>query len=238
MILMYYYRGTENKMNSEIIVGFLKDRNDLGLQFDSSTISSLCRNINRDLPILIVNVHGARETIDVGLSITGEEGLSPYEPYKRAGFSLFRPSGTTESDRIKKSIQQAFDKGYASVVLLSHSVPNLPLSYIEEALSRLREDGGMVLGPLKNGGFYLIGVTRSAFKSGCFGEILPGLCFCDGSGKEEILVRVGSKGIRLFLLPEWYLVRTPEDLKRLCEEQGNGPEWNARWTRHTSYDLL
>lgn len=243
-------------MNREIIVGILtgrddllghddlpdrcdhKDRSDPNQQFDGRTLCSLCRNINRDLPILVAKVRGARATIDVGLSVTTEEGLSPYEPYRRAGFRLFKPSGTTEIDRITESFQEAFARGYESVVLLFHGVPNLPLSYIEQALVFLREEGEVVLGPLKNGGFYLIGCTQKTFNSECFSELLPNLSFCNKGRKKEALKKIDALGIHLSLLPEWYQVKTPSDLKRLCEERGNGIVWNGRWTQHTSDDLI
>lgn len=222
----------------EIIIGFLKNRTDDGKQFDKSTLNSLCSNINRDLPILIAKVKGARKTIDVGLSAAGGEDLSRYEPYKRAGFSLFHPEGTTENDRITQSLQQAFEKGYNSVVLLSHSVPNLPTDYIEEALADMRGEKKIVLGPLNNGGFYLIGLTRYTYESDRFPEVSRKLCFCNGKNKEKIIRSIEALGISLLLLPEWYIVRTPEDLKRLCREHGKGTEWNARWTRITARDIF
>ncbi|HUT65084.1 MAG TPA: DUF2064 domain-containing protein [Spirochaetota bacterium] len=225
-------------MNRELIVGFLTDRPDQHQQFDRKTLHSLCSNLNRDLPILITKVQGARRTVDVGLSVTAEEVIIPYEPYRRAGFLLFRPEGATESERIKKSLTEAFEKGYESVIVLSHSMPNLPTGYIEDALSGLRDAGGIVLGPLINGGFYLIGITRSVFDSAASSTVLPELCFSDGGNKNEVIRRIEELLIPLFLLPEWYLVKTAEDLKRVCDENEDDTEWNARWTQHSSDELF
>ncbi len=225
-------------MNRELIVGFLKDSPDQNQQFDRKTLRSLCSNLNRDLPILITKVQGARKTVDVGLSVSTEEVITPYEPYRRAGFRLFLPDGATEGERIKKSLAEAFEKGYESVILLSHSMPNLPTGYIEKALVRLRDAGGIVLGPLVNGGFYLIGITRSAFYSTASSTNLPELRFSDGGNKNDVIGKIGKLSIPLFLLPEWYLVKTAEDLKRVCDENEDDTEWNARWTQNNSNELF
>jgi len=221
-------------MNREIIVGFLNDDTDRRTQFDNRTRKELCCNFNRDLPLLISRVCGARKTIDVGLYVTGTEGTKPYEPYRRAGFSLLETRLSDECDMMQEGFFSSFDKGYSSVVVLQHSVPNLPTGYIEHAVRRLRETGGIVLGPLVNGGFYLVGMVREAFDSIYRAGVLSRLCFCDPENRMETVNRIERVLSPPYLLPEWYQVRTPEDLKRLYSDCESDSTPNARWTRNTS----
>jgi len=221
-------------MNREIIVGFLNDDTDRRTQFDSRTRKELCCNFNRDLPLLISKVRGARKTIDVGLYVTGREGTKPYEPYRRAGFSLLEPHSSDECAMIQEGFFSSFDRGYSSVVVLQHSVPNLPTGYVEHAVLRLRETGGIVLGPLVNGGFYLIGMMREAFDSIYREGLLSRLCFCNPENRKKAIKCIESVLPSLHLLPEWYQVRTPEDLRRLHSDCESDSTPNARWTRNTS----
>jgi glycosyltransferase A (GT-A) superfamily protein (DUF2064 family) len=227
-------------MNSEIIVGFLNDRNDPTQlnHFEKSKIGSLSTYINRDLPILIAKVQGARRTVDVGLVITSKEESYRYKPYLSAGFKLFYPQGKTEKERIYKGFQEVFEKGYSAVVLLSHSVPNLPLNYIETALQHLRKGSGMVVGPLVNGGFYIIGLLIETFTKYGATKLMKNLCFCDDREKKKIIASMRALGIDCFCLPEWYLVKTPEDLNRVCADCDDGTGWDARWTKHFTHDIL
>ncbi|UCB45180.1 MAG: DUF2064 domain-containing protein [Spirochaetota bacterium] len=227
-------------MNSEIIVGFLSNDKDPAQlnHFEQSKLHSLCRHINRDLPILITKVQGARKTVDVGLVIASGEDLDPYKPYLSAGFILFHSHGKTETERIKEGFQEAFDKGYHAVVLLSHSVPNLPRNYIETALNNLRNGSSMVVGPLINGGFYIIGLTKETFNKLGTTHVMRNLCFCDKQEREKIISEIKTLGINCFLLPEWYIVKTPEDLKKVCQDCADGTSWNARWTRRFTHEIL
>jgi glycosyltransferase A (GT-A) superfamily protein (DUF2064 family) len=232
--------STVIKMNSEIIVGFLNNDKDPAQQshFEQSKLNSLCSHINRDLPILITKVQGARRTVDVGLVIASGEDIKPIEPYLSAGFKLFNSHGKTETERIKEGFQEAFDKGYRAVVLLSHSVPNLPLDYIEKALDNLRNGSGMVVGPLINGGFYIIGLTRETFSRLGKTQVMRNICFCDKQEREKIVSEIETLGINCFLLPEWYIVKTPDDLKKVCQDCADDTSWNARWTRRFTHDIL
>jgi hypothetical protein len=221
-------------MNREIIIGFLNDYTDRRTQFDSRTRKQLCCNFNRDLPLLLSRVCGARKAIDVGLYVTGREGTKPYEPYRGAGFLVHKPHSSDECDMIQEGFLSSFNRGYGSVLVLHHSVPNLPTGYIEGALRRLREKGGIVLGPLTNGGFYLIGMVRDAFDSLYGAGLLPLLCSTDLENRKEITDRIERELSPPHLLPEWYQVKTPQDLKRLYSDCKGDSTPNARWTRQTS----
>ncbi|MBN2322546.1 MAG: DUF2064 domain-containing protein [Spirochaetes bacterium] len=221
-------------MNREIILCFLNDYNDKRTQFDGRIKKELCCNFNRDLPLIISRVHGARKTVDVGLYITGGEGTKPYEPYRRAGFLLVEPHSSDECDMIREGFLSSFERGYVSVLVLQHSVPSLPAVHIEQALGRLRERGGIVLGPLTNGGFYLIGMVREAFDSLYRLGLLSLLCICDPEKRKETTEKIGKEISPPYLLPEWYQVKTPQDLKRLYSDCKGDSTPDARWTRQTS----
>jgi glycosyltransferase A (GT-A) superfamily protein (DUF2064 family) len=147
---------------------------------------------------------------------------------------VHKPHSSDECAMIQEGFLSSFDRGYGSVLVLHHSVPNLPTGYIEGALRRLREKGGIVLGPLTNGGFYLIGMVRDAFDSLYSAGLLPLLCSTDPKNRKEITNRIERVLSPPHLLPEWYQVKTPQDLKRLYSDCKGDSTPNARWTRQIS----
>lgn len=222
-------------MNSEIIIGFLnKHKKECPYQQLSGYISekscTVCNQINRDISLLIANVRGARKTIDVGLAVVPCENLTPYLPYQLAGFKVLIQNGDNESERIKNILNETYSRGYKRIILISSRVPNLPIEYIENALGKLRSENRVVLGPLKNGMFYLIGVRRKSIP-----EILNlieqnDFKFTGADGQAGFINSLKLTGIKSHILPQWYLIRTIEDLKRLYIDFQNGIGWKARWT--------
>ncbi len=154
-------------MNNEIVVGFLNEHRQqcqhlsVSNRIKTKRSCEFCRHMNRDISLLMSNIHGARKTVDIGLALSAIAEINTYQPYKIAGFELLYQEGNNESERIKNTFENMFLKGYKTVIIISPSVPNLPVSYLENALSYLRKkENNLVLGPLKNGMFYLIGMKK------------------------------------------------------------------------------
>ncbi len=222
-------------MNAEIVIGFLNEHTSkCPYRQLSSNIKdkpcNVCNQINRDISLLIANVQGARKTIDVGLAVVPCEGLTPYLPYQIAGFKIFVQNGENESNRIKNVLSETLMRGYDSVILISNRVPNLPVDYIEEALKILRKENDTVLGPLKNGMFYLIGAKKTSLPVVLRLIEKNNFTFNRVNGQFGFLNSLKQKGIHPYILPQWYLIRTIDDLKKLYIDFQHGIGWKARWT--------
>ncbi|MFW6181449.1 MAG: DUF2064 domain-containing protein [Spirochaetota bacterium] len=199
---------------------------------------SLCSNMNRDSLILMSSVCGARRCVDLGIALAPDSDVSSYAPYFTAGFTMFRQEGSSRGRHTVSVIRQALDEGYGSVVLLLPGVPNLPPSYVERALTRLRDGSSLVLGPLKNGAFYLIGERTDSF------GLLHGQVHLERElGRSRpfsghLLDRLQKAGVRCAVLPEWYRIRTVKDLRQLRSDARNGRGCQARWTQGASTAIL
>jgi hypothetical protein len=233
-------------MNKEIVIGFLNEHtikcsyHDVSNCFKTDKVCTLCYNINRDISLLITRFHGARRTVDVGIALSPNAETSPYEPYRTAGFQVFHQRGETEAERIKSILAETFKKEYESTIIISHSVPNLPISYLEYAISDLRRGNNLVLGPTDNGMFYLIGVRRELFEKVRSDSQFGSVGFTNRTLRESTLKQIKSHyiGYGCSILPNWYILRTIDDLKKLYRDSKRGIGWKAQWTHLIADEFL
>ena len=92
------------------------------------------------------------------------------------------------------------------VVFLGADSPTLPASHIEEAYRELHNHP-VVLGPVADGGYYLLGLSEPV------PEIFQGIAWGTSQVLAETRARLGGR--RWFELPHWYDVDRAEDLKTL-----------------------
>lgn len=231
-------------MNKEIIIGFLNEHDTNCTHCSVSNFiktddsCALCNSMNRDISLLITNIHGARRTVDVGLALPPSAELTPYEPYKSAGFEVFVQEGKTETERIKSIFNATIMKGYETVIVLSSNVPNLPLSYIEYALYDLRNGNNLVLGPSENGMFYLIGIKRMLYDKIINDDIFSTISFDNRTLRDSTLKMMQEHCNDCSILPNWYILKSMDDLKKLYKDSLHGIGWKAQWTHLIAHDLL
>jgi hypothetical protein len=231
-------------MNTEIVVGFCNDHKThcpyraVSTCIRTGTTCTLCHSMNRDISLLITRLKGARESLDVGLALSPAADTVPYEPYKHAGFRVFFQKGVSESERIKSIFDEAVYLGYDSVVLLAHCAPNLPLHYLESALSELRNGVGLVLGPSENAMFYLIGIKKMLYERICSDGVFGSLSFENLSMRDATVKTMKDYYNNCSLLPTWYTLRSIEDLKKFLRDSSRGLGWSARWTYQFAQSIL
>ena len=92
------------------------------------------------------------------------------------------------------------------VVFIGADSPTLPLSHIEEAYRELH-DYPVVLGPVADGGYYLLGLSEPA------PEIFQGIAWGTSQVLAQTRTRLGDR--RWYELAHWYDVDRAEDLKTL-----------------------
>ncbi len=104
------------------------------------------------------------------------------------------------------AFQARFAEGYERVVIIGSDSPSLPVDYIEQALSSEKD---LTIGPSTDGGYYLIGM------SGKLVNVFEDVAWGSDAVLAQTLERVKKSGCSLELLPPWYDVDRPEDLKFL-----------------------
>ena len=109
-------------------------------------------------------------------------------------------------------------KGAQAVVIVGTDSPTLPVRYLQEALAQLTSGAAqVVLGPASDGGYYLIGASQPV--SALFAD---GIKWGTSSVLPTTLQRLREvqqqhPQLRCHLLPFFYDVDTPSDLRLLRE---------------------
>ena len=107
--------------------------------------------------------------------------------------------------RMREALVQQLDAGASAVVLIGTDIPSLPACHITQAFDLLRTED-VVLGPSTDGGYYLVGVSRST------PEIFEDVEWSTPSVLSQTIDQVQRAGHRLGLVPPYFDVDTPEDL--------------------------
>jgi uncharacterized protein len=109
---------------------------------------------------------------------------------------------------MKNAFKHSFDKGFERTVIIGTDSPTLPLSYIQKAFDVLKEIP-VTIGPTFDGGYYLIGLSEQNDK------IFDDIEWSTSSVFSQTLARIKATNKRLYVLPPWYDVDTPDSLEFL-----------------------
>ena len=120
--------------------------------------------------------------------------------------SLFVQRGKDLGDKMRQAFVDRFAEGYKKVVIIGSDSPSLPVSYINKALASEKD---LVIGPSTDGGYYLIAM------SGKLSEVFSGVAWGTENVLGETLKKIKGTSISFELLPIWYDVDSPDDLKFL-----------------------
>jgi glycosyltransferase A (GT-A) superfamily protein (DUF2064 family) len=72
---------------------------------------------------------------------------------------LAAQAGTTFSERLERAMQAAFSDGYRHVVVIGGDAPNISRTHVEAAFAALDAEADAVLGPARDGGYYLLALS-------------------------------------------------------------------------------
>ena len=138
----------------------------------------------------------------VGVAPSNESGF--FTGMLGSDIRMFVQEGENLGDKMRGAIQDRFAEGYERVVIIGSDSPSLPASYIYQAVG---SDKDLVLGPSTDGGYYLIGMR------GKLVEVFKDVTWGTETVLQETCEHLVQNGASLELLPVWYDVDTPEDLK-------------------------
>ncbi|PIB33654.1 hypothetical protein BFP78_05205 [Gaetbulibacter sp. 5U11] len=88
---------------------------------------------------------------------------------KKTGLPFFhfteaQQQGSNFGDRFTNAIQLVFDRGFTNVISIGNDTPHLKTKHINDAYQKLNNNQ-LVFGPSKDGGFYLMGLTKNLFNA-------------------------------------------------------------------------
>ena len=118
----------------------------------------------------------------------------------------YRPQGAGDlGKRMNRALAEALDQGFRRVVLVGSDLPDLTPEILLESLAALGRCD-LALGPAKDGGYYLIGLSRPA------PELFSGVDWGGASVLARTLDKARTAGLSYGLLGELCDVDRPEDL--------------------------
>lgn len=82
-------------------------------------------------------------------------------------FSENEQIGTTFGERFSNAIETIFNKGFQNVITIGNDTPHLKTKHLIDTAHQL-EKNDLVLGPSKDGGFYLMGIKKEHFNKETF----------------------------------------------------------------------
>lgn len=78
--------------------------------------------------------------------------------------------GADIGEKMKNAFKSVFRRGYAKAVLVGSDIPGLSAELIRESFRQI-DRRGAVIGPAKDGGYYLVGFAKNAFCHGMFSGV-------------------------------------------------------------------
>ncbi len=128
------------------------------------------------------------------------------------GVDVFDQRGDDLGTRMASAFNDTFAAGYDRVAIIGTDHPTLPRSFIDDAFSSLSRPKSVTIGPAEDGGYYLLAMN------GFIPEIFRGVTYSHANVFSEARDRIAASGASLTVLPEWYDVDTPAQLRRLCAD--------------------
>ena len=139
----------------------------------------------------------------------------------RHGVTLLDQQGEDLGARMHHTFDNLFARGYQRVCLVGTDVPSLPLTHYRDAVESLtRHD--LVIGPARDGGYYLIGLTRPR------ADLFANIPWSTDRVMALTQERADAAGLKTAVLPAWSDVDTLHDLQALIDESAADKQWLKR----------
>jgi len=129
---------------------------------------------------------------------------------ERQGVRLIDQIGDDLGARMAQAFSTMFARGYARVLIVGTDVPTLPIDHFTQALAML-ETHDLVLGPSRDGGYYLIGLRQAT------PELFAGIPWSSERVLAMTVERATSLGLTAVTIAPWRDVDTIDDLTALIE---------------------
>ncbi len=147
------------------------------------------------------------EGADLFVAFTPAESASWFKKNTSPAYTCFPQQGQDLGERMSHCFGEIFARGYKNMVLVGSDLPPLPLRFLNEAYRILsRPKQGIVLGPSRDGGYYLIGMNHAR------SDLFEGIAWGGNDVLACTLDKLARAGSSPELLPTWFDIDTAEDL--------------------------
>lgn len=150
------------------------------------------------------------DAADFYLAFAPNDARSLMENLAPPCFCLFPQQGADLGARMEAAFRKLFDIGHKNIVLIGGDLPPVPLRYFAEAYAFLATSNQrVVLGPSRDGGYYLVGCNQPT------PQIFQGMRWSHSAVLAQTQDKLSSLKIDYHLLPTWFDIDTPADLRYL-----------------------
>jgi rSAM/selenodomain-associated transferase 1 len=163
---------------------------------------------------LLDKTHLALRDISVSITTYFSEFI-PDNPIHSAENKLVQV-GQDLGERMKNAFAENFDLGIEKVVLIGTDCPSLEAIHLSHAFEAL-DQSDLVLGPARDGGYYLIGMKRRA------DFLFEGITWSTELVLSQTLALAAAQGMQTSLLPVLEDIDTLEDWELYCSQIGDMP---------------
>lgn len=119
---------------------------------------------------------------------------------------FFSPQeGKSLGERMQNAFAKVFSSGAKKVVIVGTDVPDLSAEIIREAFNKL-DESDVVIGPSKDGGYYLLGMKK------LHNQLFEDIEFSTAEVYSETVSRLKNFNLTYHILPELQDIDTEEDL--------------------------
>lgn len=160
---------------------------------------------------LINHTQNVVKAVDADVAVYYSDYVDTEDSWNNA-YIKKRQHGKDLGEKMFNAISEGRNMGYASVCLVGTDIYELTPGIIEGAFDKLNKSD-VVIGPARDGGYYLIGMTRPDAK------VFDISAWSTSSVLEETLLRVQEQGLGYAMLEALGDIDTEEDLQgtNLCD---------------------
>jgi rSAM/selenodomain-associated transferase 1 len=183
--------------------GYVKSR--LSNQIDKKFVVTLYKNFVEDTLEKLKDLD-----CDILICFDPPEKLEYFKRWFGKKYQYLPQSGENLGERMKNCFAKGFDLGYEKLVVIGSDSPDLPNTIIKDAFDKLNRND-CVIGPCKDGGYYLLGFTKHQFSPNVF----YGIPWSTKQVFEKTMDLLKNNSLKIYELPKWQDVDTFDDLTDL-----------------------
>jgi rSAM/selenodomain-associated transferase 1 len=147
---------------------------------------------------------------DLYLAFTPAAQRELFQALAPAGFWLFPQAGDDLGARMAHVFETLYARGHRRMVLIGGDLAPVPLPVFTDAFALLeRSEHRVVLGPSRDGGYYLVGCNRPT------PEIFMDMAWSHDQVLAQTVEKLTALQMDVQLLPSWFDIDTLDDLRHL-----------------------
>ena len=167
-------------------------------------------DLYRALLLDLLESLGSFRGADLFIAFTPAEAAPLFNDMAPLGFVSFPQRGEDLGEKMSHIFEELFTKSYRNIVIIGSDMPIFPSRFLQDAFMALEgSERDLVLGPSRDGGYYLIGMKRH------IPEILKGIPWSSDNVLSVTTRKLADLGLHPRFLPSWFDVDTLEDLRYL-----------------------